>query len=226
MNDREFIELLNLYVDHEISPEDALRLEEEVASDPKRREVYDQYCRMQKACSMLSGELLESAASRTSPNVIAFPARRRWSLGPIMAGMAAAAACALVVVTVRNRSSDTARPSGADLATATQLAAPAPAPVFAANQAPMKPVFFTRLSSDPASARGAERSLFAAADAPAQFVELKWIGDVHMPPVFPSANADFLLNPRTDLKASAISETPDDREGQEPAEMAAFRFQR
>ena len=33
MNDREFIELLNLDVDHEIRPEDALRLEQEVASD-------------------------------------------------------------------------------------------------------------------------------------------------------------------------------------------------
>ncbi|HXQ79806.1 MAG TPA: zf-HC2 domain-containing protein [Opitutaceae bacterium] len=30
MNDREFIELLNLYVDREISQEDALRLEAEV----------------------------------------------------------------------------------------------------------------------------------------------------------------------------------------------------
>jgi len=43
MKDREFIELLNLYVDREISAEDALRLEREVATDPKRREVYDQY---------------------------------------------------------------------------------------------------------------------------------------------------------------------------------------
>ena len=57
MNDPEFISLLNLYVDREISPEDALRLESEVLKHPKRRDIYDQYCRMQKACTMLSGVL-------------------------------------------------------------------------------------------------------------------------------------------------------------------------
>ena len=92
MNDREFIELLNLYVDHEICAEDALRLEHEVATDPKRREVYDQYCRMQKACSMLSKELLESTAGQTSPVVAAFPRERRWGYGPLVAGLAAACA--------------------------------------------------------------------------------------------------------------------------------------
>ena len=58
MNDNEFIELLNLYVDREINPEDAVRLESEVVSNPKRRKIHDQYCRIQKACSMLSDQPL------------------------------------------------------------------------------------------------------------------------------------------------------------------------
>ena len=52
MKDREFIQLLNLYVDREITADDARRLEIEVASSPERRKVYDQYCRIQKACQL------------------------------------------------------------------------------------------------------------------------------------------------------------------------------
>ncbi len=223
MNDREFIELLNLYVDHEIGADDALRLEEEVASDPKRREVYDQYCRMQKACAMLSEELLESAAKETSPGVAAFPLQRRWSLGPLMAGMAAAAACVAVVLVVRFRAGYESGASRSAMG-APAHAAPAAA-AFAAARVPMKPVFVARLASDGASP-GPERALFTAADEPVRAVEFNWIGDIHMAPVFATAKSDFLLNPKTDLRASAITETPDDRESQEPAEMAAFRFQR
>ena len=36
MKDNEFIELLNLYLDHEISQEDAARLEAEVQRNPAR----------------------------------------------------------------------------------------------------------------------------------------------------------------------------------------------
>ena len=221
MNDREFIELLNLYVDHEISAEDALRLEHEVSTDPERRAVYTQYCRMQKACSMLSDELLESAAGQTSPAVAAFPRERRWGYGPLLAGLAAA--CAVGVLSVRYFDSGRA---GAPTPTAAAPAAPLSAPLAIADgQAPMKPVFFTRLAPDPASPR-AERALFTSSDESVRAAELNWIGDIHMAPVYPAGPSDFLLNPRTDLKSAAINETPDDRDSPLPAEMAAFRFQR
>ena len=47
MKDSEFIELLNLYLDHEISVADAARLEAEVQGSPARRRVYREYCQMQ-----------------------------------------------------------------------------------------------------------------------------------------------------------------------------------
>lgn len=222
MNDREFIELLNLYVDHEIGADDALRLEKEVAADRERREIYDQYCRMQKACSMLSEELLESAAKETSPSVAAFPLQRRWSFGPLVAGMAAAA-CLAAVLVVRNLGGPDA---GASRSAMGAPAHASPASVeLAAAQVPMMPVFVARLAPVNAS-RAPGGALFTAADEPVQAVEFSWIGDIHMAPVFANAKSDFLLNPKTDLRASAITETPDDRESQEPAEMAAFRFQR
>ncbi len=222
MKDREFIELLNLYVDHEISPEDALRLEAEVHEDPKRREVYDQYCRMQKACSMLSEETLETSAA---PNLIEFPAERRLRFAPAFAGLAAAAAIALVVVNLRSGAG--VRPSNGSLATS---AAPAARPVAVAAPSPsssdsMKPVFFVRMPSAQ-MAPGGQRALFASIDTSSQMAQLNWIGAVHMTPVFSSANPAFLLNPKTDLKAAVLSDSPSNRDDQEPAEMSAFRFQR
>jgi hypothetical protein len=225
MKDREFIELLNLYVDHEISAEDALRLEAEVASQPARREIYDQYCRMQKACSMLSEELIESAAGQANPSVVAFPHRRRWAFGPLAVGMAAAAACAVAVIGLRNR--------GVDLAGAAPSAAVGPAKASPVAQPPallaatdsMRPVFFAHRRADQVS-QGADPALDLTADPSAQVAELNWIGDIHLAPVFPTANADFLLNTKSDPKAQAATDTQDNRENQEPAEMAAFRFQR
>ena len=78
MNDKEFIELLNLYVDREITTEDAVRLEKVVATNARRREIYDQYCRIQKACSMLSEETLDMSSVRTTATVIAFPVQSPW----------------------------------------------------------------------------------------------------------------------------------------------------
>lgn len=61
MKDREFIELLNLYLDHEISDADAVRLEAEVQANPQRRATYLEYCRIQKACQLLAAELPAAA---------------------------------------------------------------------------------------------------------------------------------------------------------------------
>ena len=57
MKESKFIELLNLYVDHQISPDDAKLLESEVESNPTRRRIYRQYCQMQKACALMGAGL-------------------------------------------------------------------------------------------------------------------------------------------------------------------------
>jgi hypothetical protein len=224
MNDREFIELLNLYVDREISAEDALRLETEVATDPGRRRIYDQYCRIQKACTLLSEDFPDTVAIHPEHNVIAFPGARTWHLGTVVAGMAAAAACALVLFGYRNHADMTAVSAplaAADTAPARQVADTLDLP--SASDA-MKPVFFARLSAD--QALRDQRGLFAAGDPSSQAAQLNWIGDIHMNPVFPAANADFLLNTKAELKAAVLSDTPASRDEKEPAEMTAFRFQR
>jgi hypothetical protein len=102
MKDSEFFELLNLYLDHEITPGDAARLEAEVQRNLSRRQIYRQYCQMQKACTSLAKDFADEAPAAAG-KVVAFPGRRSaWSpawLG--VGGLVAAAACAAVIFVAR-----------------------------------------------------------------------------------------------------------------------------
>ncbi len=104
MKDPEFIELINLYLDHEISPADAARLEAEVQGNVQRRRVYEEYCRMQKACVLLARHA-EPAVEADQRNVVAFERepRRVWGFGTYATGLFAAAACVALVWVMRNR---------------------------------------------------------------------------------------------------------------------------
>lgn len=210
MNDREFLELLNLYVDREISAQDASRLEAEVAADPRRREVYDQYCRMQKACSKLSEETYTASLAQTDPSLIVFPGPSAWRMAPFVAGMAAAAVVALAFVGLRSRVAPAAATSSVTASAAHERARPAGAGLYD-DSASMKPVFFVRPSSE---------------QAPAQVAQLNWIGDIRMAPVASLADADFLMNPKADLKEAVMADPQSAHGTQEPVEMTAFRFQR
>jgi hypothetical protein len=214
MKDREFIELLNLYVDREISAADALRLESEVVSNPKRREVYDQYCRMQKACTMLSQDQIEASAPATERAIVNFPSRSAWTFGPTALGLAAALACAAGIVTFKLRE---AHSDQAYAQVAANLSNAPRAPARASDSDAMKPVFVvSRIPVDTAF----------AGDSLARSDQLNWIGNVQMPPVFATPGQEFILAPKTEMKAAAIADAQAERDSQEPAEMTAFRFQR
>ena len=106
MKESKFIELLNLYIDQQISPEEAALLEEEILHNPRHRRIYHQYCRMHRACTLVfeniraqaeQGAGVEEVASR----VVDFaPRARRPVWGYYAAGLAAAACVALVAVQV------------------------------------------------------------------------------------------------------------------------------
>lgn len=102
MKDAEFIELLNLYLDHEISPADAARLETEVQRSPERRKLYRDYCKMQKACMLLAGEAAAEPVA-IGHNVIPFdqPASRSWGVTAYAIGLCAAAACVALALVLR-----------------------------------------------------------------------------------------------------------------------------
>lgn len=108
MKEKEFIELLNLYLDHEISPADAVRLEAEIRGNLDRRRVYLQYCRMQQACKVIAADFNaaeEGAAASAdrkvipfTPNVIPASRRPRAPFAYALGAVAAAACVALVFV--------------------------------------------------------------------------------------------------------------------------------
>lgn len=108
MKENRFIELLNLYVDQQLTAAEATELETEIQRVPERRRTYEQYCRMQKACVELFEQERQSAPSTTKLSraladadrkVIAFPEPRRVWLqrGLYSTGVAAMAACVALV---------------------------------------------------------------------------------------------------------------------------------
>jgi len=111
MKDSEFIELLNLYLDHEISADDSARLEAEIRGNLERRRVYLQYCKMQQACRVIAADFATGESEHETASekkVVPFaldavaPARRRRAQASLAVGAFAAAACiALVFVGTR-----------------------------------------------------------------------------------------------------------------------------
>ncbi len=224
MNEREFIELLNLYVDREIGADDALRLEAEVGANPERRRVYDQYCRMQKACSMLSLELADGDAKSGERRVLEFPASPAWRFRPAFALMAAAA-CVAVVVALKYRGVLPGNNSPA-VAMAPVAARAVPDTADLATPAdPMRSVFSARAPSGPA-ARPDAKQLFGASGEALTVAQLNWIGDIHLAPVFSGATSDLLLAPASELRPGISDDAANRRLSPEPSEMTAFRFQR
>lgn len=100
MKESKFIELLNLYVDHQISATDSALLEAEIQKSPARRRVYRQYCQMQKACVSLAENFRTQAP--VTGKIVEFPAQnRRFAAVTYIMGVAAAAACVALVVVNR-----------------------------------------------------------------------------------------------------------------------------
>lgn len=150
MKESEFLELLNLYLDHEISAEDAIRLEQELKTNAARRKVYRDYCRMQKACTMLAAnfetETTESKAARDTKQEEAFSLPGflwRWRTGFSLAGAAAVAAALVTAFYV-------GRPAGVPGPADKMVGGPAVAP----GGAPGAMALRTKSDQPPTTTRG------------------------------------------------------------------------
>ncbi len=181
MKDSEFIELLNLYLDHEITPADAARLEAEVARDPERLKVYRQYFRMQKACEDLALQHRDSAPADTALTA-AFAPRPGWSGASIWATGVLAAAASLTVIMAYHR------PAAAPAAPA--VAQVAPAASVASAPAQFQPVLVaTSLALD----KAAPDKLFPAEDRNGQFA---WINQVQLTPIQLTPSDQLFADPK------------------------------
>jgi hypothetical protein len=246
MKDNEFIELLNLYLDHEITGEDAARLEAEVQSHPERRRVYHEYCCMQKSCTLLAKDFSEQSAA---PKIVAIePRRSAWGPGLWAAGgFAVAAACVTLVLV--NRAPTAVPVAGAPeqptVVATTMVPAPAPentlATLAAAPAAARPATSIARtvtvlprradvrpmLASVPLTLASANttnaEALFAAArqDAQAQF---EWMKSVQLAPIQQLPMDELRLDARSPLQPASRTYSSG-KPVQGTVEMTAFRFQ-
>ncbi|MDB6169200.1 MAG: putative transrane anti-sigma factor [Verrucomicrobia bacterium] len=222
MKESKFIELLNLYVDHHISPADAALLEAEVRTNGARRNVYRQYCQMQKACHQLGEAFrIESPAAATTPKIIDFKPRRPALAGvTYAAGIIAVAACIAVAFVVRSGG----RAPGSPAAVATHASAPAPASVAALTAPAVRPALQPAFGPRSLTLRGQNAELAENA-APEQVALRDWMDDIRL-----SSMQGVLIE---DLRFDGKPALPSDdrvyrsvRPFQGKVEMTAFKFQR
>ncbi len=208
MKESRFIELLNLYIDQQITPEDAAQLEEDILANPRHRRTYQQYCRMHRACTLVFANAHAGQTAggdhRRAGGVVPFePAGRRSAWKYYAAGLAAAACLAFVGAQVFLRP---ARVAPGDSLAVVPAASPAPLqPVrrqepgawrLDAPRAPLAAVSFATVSVPDRTADPLRPSV-------EEFV-------FEQMPAGPSTPATFRSRPQT--------------RGEE--EMAAFQFQR
>ena len=252
MNDTEFIELLNLYLDHEISAADAARLEAEVQANPQRRQVYHQYCRMQKACRMVaadfqseSDQLLDAAEKKVvafNPTAAALEARRK-RIGTMytIGTFAAVAACVAIVFVGQSRKASTAATATEQLAVVPQsspvvpVSNPDAAFVAGSTATPRGLVSVAPrtqqmlLVRDPLLLTGTSQAQALQAAAVNQANnQLAWIEAVQLTPL-PQRGSDdlhFASTLRYEGRALGNRANVNSKSGQPAEEMSAFQFQK
>ena len=147
MKDNRFIELVNLYIDRQISAEETAELEAEIQASPQRRAVYRQYCQLHSATK----QVYESFRTNAEPQagapagrvVTGEFARRPRSNWIHYAGGLTAAACLAVVFVRYNAGSSPATGELAGTAT--------PQAVQVATVTPPAPVAIERVAAAPAA---------------------------------------------------------------------------
>ncbi|MCF7686778.1 MAG: hypothetical protein K9M98_09780 [Cephaloticoccus sp.] len=225
MTTTKFTELLNLYLDHEINLEDAAKLEAEIQHNPVHREIYRQYCRMHKGCTLLARDFV-GATEPTAPKKIVVGAgksRSQFTMWTTGLGLAAAAGFAVVLMTGKFASKSTetlaATPAqAAGVQMASNQAAPLPTmdelPVFRSTHSELHPVFTPTL----VTMGDQDRSVYVND----QTDRFDWMDHVNL--ASPQEDAfSFQVRP-------AEAETPRTLRSHRPmdgrVEMTAFQFQR
>lgn len=111
MKDNRFIDLVNLYIDRQITAAETAELEAEIQSNPRHRAIYRQYCQMHRATTLVYESFradapAQQAVAATGEGTIArFERDRRTHWGYYAGGLAAAACVALVFVQLNTRES-------------------------------------------------------------------------------------------------------------------------
>ncbi len=228
MKDHRFIELVNLYIDRQITAAETAELEAEMQGNPRRRAIYRQYCQLHTATKQVYDSFRTDAASPHAAGtpsgrvVLAdFKPRARSNWIHYAGGLTAAACLALVLVRFNSNSRPAAETVAQALpAPALRMVAVAPAtPVVATSAAVVAPGITSlrnNLNVEPdyaamlAALRREEQRSFANGEIPAGRAPSLFDDGVFEARPFSPAN-----NPRT----FRGKQTP-----AQPAEFTAFEF--
>lgn len=227
MNDKRFIELINLFVDHEISAAESAELEREIMGNPARRRVYQQYCKINKASVVLAGKfqagsaLAESKFANSARNMDTLVSRgvvrkaKSFSWAWISGlGMAAAAACVAFVL-VRHDASSGAAPLSSPV-----VAQQAPVPQAPAPQVKAKAI------APIAATSGFNATLVAQTDATGaqSGPSLAWVDRLEIPAVRRVSTEDLSFETKAEPQDPRTFRS--DRPMNMKVEMTAFQFQK
>lgn len=102
MNEKRFIQLVNLQIDGEISESELQELEREIASDPDREAVYQSYRRLQEASELVSSQFGAALSETVDLKKYQMLARdsENWRRGFFYSVGALTAACVAVAAAV------------------------------------------------------------------------------------------------------------------------------
>lgn len=231
MKDTRFIELVNLYIDRQLSPEEAAEFELEIRTNPHRRQVYRQYCRMHRATTLVYESFSAHAGQRDGtpdgqPATIARLEnhRHRRALWSYAAAALTAAAC-LTFVVVGNDFSvrPTTGPQDQVLAQAEAsapraVANPLPAAEPAARPQERASARFAGSTSDFLS-----ESDYSALLAAARLQEQRFLSSGQEQRVRVSLFDDGVFDERPTLRATGQGAP---RRTRATSEFTAFQFQR
>jgi hypothetical protein len=229
MKDNRFIELLNLYIDRQITAAETAELEAEMQDNPRRRAIYRQYCQLHSATKQVYDSFRANAASpqpgQPAGRVVLSDIKRRsrWNWIHYAGGLTAAACLALVFVRFNAGTTPSgATPGKVEFAPAVQVAVLPPAPAkavsVAATPAPGPVSLRNSLNGEPdyaamlATLRRDEQRAFANGEIQAG----------RLPSLFDDGVFDaHQLSPAKGQRIFRGKQTPEQQ-----AEFTAFQFQR
>ena len=232
MKDNRFIDLVNLYVDRQITAAETAELEAEIQGNPRRRAIYRQYCKMHRATTLVyesfRAHAAEQPADAATGTIARFEHNRRARTSSWMyyaGGIAAAACLAVVLVRVNATKAPQASLALAKPAVSTaQVAVVPPAPKVPTVPAAVEP------KAGPVSLRA---NVTIEQDYAAMLASLRQLDQ----PAFPngpmqSGRASSLFDdgvfdsqqvlPATSQRVFRSKQAPT----QQQAEFTAFQFQR
>lgn len=233
MKESRFVELLNLYVDHELTQGEAAELEAELQRNPARRVRLKEYRALQRGCEVLF-EADRSLAPRTAEVVRALRERRGEDSRPVRSGWgdwswSAGAATAVAVAVIA------AIVVGLPVRKEDSAATAAVATVSPAGAASTLEMWDVTVPASP-EARGLRmRSLWVPASAEREpgssFVavasaDLSWLDEVRLPAVRAPRPEELRFSERAIPVQAGESVPPSQRPLQATLEMTAFQFQR